>query len=493
MILINIRVTKYTTIFNYTMIGMNTWQYPGLMLTCLFISTTWLNHISIWDRLPKVFGGLCLVITILQPFLLNGENTGLEAYGEILKMAIVPYLITGFTLIIPYPSFAMQTARKYVTNISKDLKEIISTLHKGFNSLDFIDLHCVEVNQLLYRCEQNLAELQRLQSFIEFEVIIFKTCRDFPVKIKQFILQVKRMVCKFAGLLDMAIIILNNDTHRQFLEYLYPSMCEINTEFEIMLQLIEEYIINIPAIKWYNLFCSSNSELLPRSMFTSLPTMVLPFAIPGNRQSLSPSSSLHLSPSLPSLSLSTSSLPIKDSLLTRYHTSLQKTLEAKNSLLAAYQTARTQVVFTRLWATNPSPTGPNPSRNGDSARRRGRAIVTKGEGKGDDRGIILEDEEDESDIESVCSPLLPSQGSRGDEGNIDTQNRQSRGLVRSDYSIEEEKRVHWEENSVLQWKNVAPRGAYLHRFIILIEPFRDLEKIFTIKEVRINLLPTVQY
>lgn len=130
-------------------IGLFTWHIIPLQLILQFIALTWMNRISSWDRLPKVIGGVSIILGVLWPSTSSGVLSGAKAFSYIIEIHYIPYIITGLTLFFPYVSLATFAAQKKVDDICNKLNSATVALTRAFCATDYVDLYNAQINQLL--------------------------------------------------------------------------------------------------------------------------------------------------------------------------------------------------------------------------------------------------------------------------------------------------------------------------------------------------------
>ena len=130
-------------------IGLISYKIIPLQLLLQFIALTWMNRISIWDRLPKVIGGVSIILGVLWPNTSEGYLSGGLALRYILMIHIIPYIITGLTLFFPVISLACFAAQNKIENLCEKLNSATLALTRAFCASDYTDLYSAQIQQLL--------------------------------------------------------------------------------------------------------------------------------------------------------------------------------------------------------------------------------------------------------------------------------------------------------------------------------------------------------
>ena len=104
----------------------------ALHVATLFLCLLWINRCDLWDQRAKVLGGISCLMGSLMPLLTEGHIVGFEAFVMLISLFNVPWLITGVTLIVPYPSLAVVTCGEKAVSVCKGMNKIFHALTQSF-------------------------------------------------------------------------------------------------------------------------------------------------------------------------------------------------------------------------------------------------------------------------------------------------------------------------------------------------------------------------
>jgi len=141
---------------------------------------TLINRVSLWERLSKVVGGVCYLLGLMWPTVLNDRISPYIAMQQLMMIMVVPWLITGFCLLFPFPSLAAHAAQRKVESVCKKLNAALTATNAAFCATDYADLYTTHATHLLTNCETTLVELRSLSVFVEYEAIFFPTLVHLP-------------------------------------------------------------------------------------------------------------------------------------------------------------------------------------------------------------------------------------------------------------------------------------------------------------------------
>lgn len=217
------------------------YETKPLQLVLFFIASSWVNKMPGWDRSSMVLGTLAMILGSVWPNLTAGQVLGRKAFQSILAIQLIPYIITGFSLLFPKPGLATYAARAQVVVVCRKLSLMTSSTVNAFKSYDYLDLHCAEFDQWLTDVRAELAMLRQLQVYIDYERMIFWNVANFPAALSIFIDIAELLIQELIGLQTMVKSITYNHTQEIFVEILTPVLVEMNEEMEIALTLVGEY------------------------------------------------------------------------------------------------------------------------------------------------------------------------------------------------------------------------------------------------------------
>ena len=223
----------------------------SLQLVFLFVGMTVVNQVSCWDRLPKVVGGLGFVLGMLWFVVHDTGGYGVvTAFKELLMVIVVPWLVVGFTLLFPITSLAVHAAQVKVETTCAKLNAAVTALKGAFVATDYAGLYCTHVQHLLTNCETTLTELKTLQGYVDYEAILFPSLVHFPPALQVFVDVCGRVVREMSVLVTILDQILNNNTHKTFVENLRPALDDMTEAVRDILRTVRDHLCGFEASLW---------------------------------------------------------------------------------------------------------------------------------------------------------------------------------------------------------------------------------------------------
>ena len=210
-----------------------------LQLILLFFFITTINRVSYWDHLTKVIASLTLVLGTLRPHL--GGYGGSELLRELIALIIIPFAITGITLLIPFPSLAANTARSLCVNICKDLQDSIELINKIFDTIDSFELYAVKLDHLFKDIDGGLNELKVLHTFISNEVILFRRSKHLNTILPIFIDRTTQAANEIQNCKKFLHNIRDNSTQKVFATHLKKPIINLCQEINSIIKVINNH------------------------------------------------------------------------------------------------------------------------------------------------------------------------------------------------------------------------------------------------------------
>ena len=424
----------------------------NLMLFLLFIALTAINRVSCWERVPKVIGSLTCMLSAVFPSITDGETIGATCLMYMLGMSIIPYALTGISLLFPLPKLASTTALKQVTLITRNFRRIVQYLTIGFNSSESIDLYSTEADYLFKETELILDDLQVLCRYVANESIYLssKTSRTLPSALSEFVALYVQLLEELRGIQRMLLRIPMNHTQTTFARHMKESLQAYTNNVCDILQLICDYLHSLDRYKYttfttlYLYLCSclphrSTAPLLSAPSSRDNPLGVTDTytddieAVPSK---LERKSTMHLNRNMSSTT---------ESYISNFRQLNEQLQASKVTLLSQFRSVRgTYVLGLRKKKAAHTPRSPPPEPVGAP-----------------EADTIHAHESTHTDTHH-SNPHTPTEPTEPP-------------LHIADESLDQFQR----ENERLSTKNISPRGAYLGRLVVLLNTICCLDKVLS--------------
>lgn len=216
------------------------WNLISLQLILLFFCLLVVNRISSWDHLSKVIASLTLVLGTLQPRL-HGYG-GSQLLRELIALIVIPFGITGVSLLLPYISLASNNARFLCIHICDDLKESLELTQKTFNKIDQSELFSVKLDHLFKEIEVGLSELKVLHSYIANECMIFRKSCHMNTILPIFIDNTSQAMNELKNCKKFLHNIKDNTTQRVCAKFLQIPIQNLCLEINNILQVVKVHL-----------------------------------------------------------------------------------------------------------------------------------------------------------------------------------------------------------------------------------------------------------
>lgn len=213
-------------------------QYPWIQLILLFLTLTWIHHLTVWNRMAKVLATIAILFAgVISPK--NGEFGG-TAFSTVFFCFSVPFFLTLFTNLFPIPILASQEAVVIIVRICENLKHIASYSMTSFYDSEFMDAHFSKVEHFIQETEQCLESLDTSYRFTLNESA-FIPSPNLSDHIKKIITVFKALLIELRGTNFMLHKIPRNFTQKHYAESTKSSIHQFSQELSFILDLIRDY------------------------------------------------------------------------------------------------------------------------------------------------------------------------------------------------------------------------------------------------------------
>jgi hypothetical protein len=187
------------------------------------------------------------IINIIIILVLGALRPHISGYGgssllkELLALIIVPFGITGITLLIPFPSLASNSARLLCAHVCDDLKESLELIQKTFHRIDSYELYAVKLEYLFKDIENALNELKVLNTYISNESIVFRKSNHLNTILPIFIEGTVRASNELQNCKKFLNNVRDNSTQQIFARYLQQPIQNLCHEIDNIIQVVKHH------------------------------------------------------------------------------------------------------------------------------------------------------------------------------------------------------------------------------------------------------------
>lgn len=225
------------------------YEMEELQIVLIFLFVFFVNRLPRWDRLMSLLGTLTFLLAAIWPNLTNGAEMGLNAYTTVLALMLMPYCISGMSLLLPSPALAVFPAKQQVKLICHELHLMTTAVIKAFLSSNDMDICCTEFDECHTAIQANLTKLKELTKNVDHERMLFVGVHDMPAALQSFSSIIDVMLLELVGVKDMVRKIAFNRTQGQFVDALRPALLVMVTEIDCALELVAEHFDHYDPFK----------------------------------------------------------------------------------------------------------------------------------------------------------------------------------------------------------------------------------------------------
>jgi hypothetical protein len=439
-------------------------DYKILQISLIFLVTMYINHTSLLDQFGKVICGLGFIICALTQSQYGYWKT---VFG-IIVVIVVPFLITGFTLLFPFPMTTHNKCKDMIDIICRKLTKCIELQLCAFGSYDESDIYISQCNHELGHIEILLESLNQLKIYIEYEEILFPSLHGMSKYLGAFVVSGKKIVCEIRSMMEIYPHIIHNYTQSKF-------VYALKTPFDDTLVEIRECLISISLhfeTSYLTVFDLMHNSLISigRRCYNCIkhPSEV-------NSNSF----------------LFNANIPLSDN---KHFNSL---MDKKNIVLEAIRLTREKYIFMTI-----SPRSRQKSydshfdisqmhENKNSIDNHGFNNVSEEEFEIANESTVVDLDMVAADVSECCDSFVLDIGEVMEVPHFDTMNEvEAENLIRKRSatiaSFDPESDVYdeiiYRENLIIGLHNLSPRFSFFARFLFTIDLISELPQIFIVQK-----------
>lgn len=251
--------SSFGTMVSY--VSFNTqWQ-----LAVLFISLVIINRITVWERTSRVIATLTCFLAAFTTQSIVTNDDGRRTSGELtmqvsVLLIFVPYTITAFCILIPYPGLALVSGCRKTRRVLLNLRKIVSNVIHSFHDIDSIDVFITEADILITETKPIIEYIAGNSRYGANESL-FIPAGDLPAFLKTFSAFASQLVDDSSGLIAMLKPMPLNLTHLLFADRLRSGLSNFANEVDQILLLMEQRLNQVdfyPSL--YRQLCSGWKE-----------------------------------------------------------------------------------------------------------------------------------------------------------------------------------------------------------------------------------------
>ena len=248
-----------------TMVGYVSFD-SHLQLAILFVSLLIINRVTVWERISRVVATLtCFLAAFTSQAIISDDES--RTKGELTMQVVVllmfvPYSITAFCILIPYPGLALISGCRKSRRVLLNLRKVVSNVIHSFHDIDCIDVLITEADILISETRPVIEYIANTSRYGANESLLIPS-GDLPAFLKTFSTFASSIQDELSGLIVMLRQMPLNLTHLMFADRLRQWLTDFANEVDQILVLIEQRLDQLDFYpSFYERLCSccSSSE-----------------------------------------------------------------------------------------------------------------------------------------------------------------------------------------------------------------------------------------
>ena len=216
----------------------STYEFPGILVSLMFLALTFVNRLGCWDQLAKVISSLGLVLGCLWPYISNEGSKVSSVLAVLISVILIPFAITGATLFFPVLKLALNDGQRKALVVTNKLRKAAHHILVGYSLVNKSDYFSGKVSHALDQAKVCLSEISILVTYSEYEIIIFPHLKPEHNALKCFLAESTACVFEIQGLLSMLKNIVHNRTQETFARQMHQSIEDLLIEIDNVFGLI---------------------------------------------------------------------------------------------------------------------------------------------------------------------------------------------------------------------------------------------------------------
>ena len=205
----------------------------------IFFGICWINKCTMWNAMSKTFGGLTFQLSVLLPVMTAGATSGPELAVVLILLAVVPAVLTGVVLMIPYPRLAFYQCRADMLRLLHLLCSLSDSYVNAFCNPSETDLFLSVADGHMEDIRELLLSITSLSVDVTAESLLYHDMVPFTRMLCRLLPLVSRLLRELEGVRDMVPQLTPNETHKMFVSVLSAPLTDVTTEIRVsLLQLV---------------------------------------------------------------------------------------------------------------------------------------------------------------------------------------------------------------------------------------------------------------
>jgi hypothetical protein len=229
--------TSITTATAGALVGL-TWHYPTIQILLIFWIILWIGKCEIWNPTAKTWGGVVFILCALYPTIAQGTLSTYEIVIGVLLTANIPFLLTGLTLLFPYPRFSHIQCQQSLELLSDRFSRILCDYVDAYCNSEESDLFLSVAKGHILEAKKLLQLITELSLNIETESYLFPRLTRYSENLAQLLPVLKKILDELTAMGTILPDIIRNETHAMHIKVMKTTLRQTALQFRTVLMIM---------------------------------------------------------------------------------------------------------------------------------------------------------------------------------------------------------------------------------------------------------------
>lgn len=219
-----------------------THESQSLHIFLIFIVTVCINRSTYLDQFGKVIAGLCFMVAVLSPSIIQDDISLWKTICNYVGMCVMPYLITGLTLLFPFPKLTNNKIKDILHLVLEKVIKSVELLIDAYYYSERADIFLSQSHILITEIETLIDSLDKLIVHVQNESVIFYSLKSMPALLKSINTIISKIVIELKALQAIYPLITHNCTQYAFVRSSKKALNLTREEIRLLLYLISHHV-----------------------------------------------------------------------------------------------------------------------------------------------------------------------------------------------------------------------------------------------------------
>jgi hypothetical protein len=215
-----------------------TWEYPSIQILLIFWIVLWIGKCSVWSPAAKTWGGIVFILCALSPTTSQGTVSTYEIVLGVLLTTNIPFLLTGLTLLFPYPRFSHNQCQQSLELLSDRFSRILCDYVDAYCNSEESDLFLSVAKSHILEAKKLLQLITELSLNIDTESYLFPLLTKYSENLVQLLPILKKILDELTAMGTILPDILRNETHKMHIKVMKTTLRQTALQFRTVLMIM---------------------------------------------------------------------------------------------------------------------------------------------------------------------------------------------------------------------------------------------------------------